>query len=335
MSNKLLRNIFACTLITVFLLVGCAGPAAVVTPTTVPPTAVPPTAEKQIVIGWSGAPVLDDFQIQLQDGINAKADELGVKIIHLEHNNDPVKQASDIEDLLSQNVDALLIAAANADAVVPSIEKAVAAGVPVFTIDNAANSDKVVSHSGNDTMCVGYRGMEYLADQIGGEGKVLHINGFAGMSLVTWNDDGVKAYLADNPKIQLVTTGYADWDPAKALAITEDNLLTNPDLKGIYVIAEIMTSGPIQALKAQGLTDKVKVMSGGYGPDSQQWLKDGDIIGTMEWSSKAGAEQHLQNMYDYLVNGKQPPKFFGWPVILHTSSGESKTVECPINGWQP
>jgi ABC-type sugar transport system substrate-binding protein len=335
MSNKLFKYMVACTLIAAWLLTGCAGPAAVVTPTPAPPTAVPPTAVKQIVIGWSGAPVLDDFQIQLQDGINAKAAELGVKIIHLEHNNDPVKQASDIEDLLSQKVDALLIAAANADAVVPSIDKAVAMGVPVFTIDNASNSDKVISHSGNDTMCVGYRGMEYLADQIGGEGKVLHINGFAGMSLVTWNDDGVKAFLADHPKIQLVMTGYADWDPAKALSITEDNLLTNPDLKGIYVIAEIMTSGPIQALKAQGLTDKIKIMSGGYGPDSQQWLKNGEIIGTMEWSSKAGAGQLLQNMYDYLVNGKQPPKFIGWPVILHTAAGETKPVECPIGNWQP
>lgn len=328
MSKKILQYMTVSILLIALLISGCAAPQE--------PTAQPtPVEETPLVIGWSGAPLLDDFQFQLRDGIMGKADELGVEIVHLEHDNDPVKQASDIEDLLAQGVDALLIAAANADAVVPSIDKAVEMGVPVFTIDNAANSDKVISHNGNDLYCIGYRSMEYLADQIGGEGKVLHINGFAGMSLVVWNDDGVQAYLAENPGIELVRTGYADWDPAKALAITEDTLLTDPDLKGIYVIAEIMTPGAVQALKAMGLTDQVKVMSGGFAPESQELLENGEIIAALEWSAEGGAAEHMQAIYDYLVSGTEPPKFSPFPVTGHAADGSTWQLDCPIGDWTP
>jgi ribose transport system substrate-binding protein len=288
-----------------------------------------------VVIGWSGAPLLDDFQIQLFNGFKEKADALGMTVIHIEHNNDPVKQAADIEDLLTQNVDALLIAAANADAIVPSIDAAVALGIPVFSIDNAANSDKVLNHSGNDLYCIGYRSMETLADQVGGSGKLLHINGFAGMALVTWNDDGVGAYLAENPGVELVMTGYADWDPARALAITEDVLASNPDLAGIYVISEVMTGGVVQALAAQGLTDTIPVMSGGFAPESQQWLANGEIVAAFEWSSFSGAQDQAQRMYDYLVGGVEPPPFSPWPVTAHPSTGDTWQLDCPIGDWQP
>jgi ribose transport system substrate-binding protein len=319
MNKSLARALLACFLVGALFLAGCAQAAG----------------DEQITIGWSGAPLLDDFQIQLFDGFKAKADELGVTIVHLEHDNDPVKQADDIEDLLAQDIDALLIAAANADAVVPSIDNAVEAGLPVFSIDNAANSDKVLSHSGNDLYCIGYRSMEHLAEQVGGDGKVLHINGFAGMALVTWNDDGVQAYLAENPGVELVMSGYADWDPAKALAITEDILLTHPDLEGIYVISEVMTQGPIQALEAQGLTDQVKVISGGFAPESQDWLSNGEIVAAFEWSSKDGAAEHMQSIYDYLVNGTEPAPFAAWPVTVHPASGDTFQLDCPIGDWTP
>lgn len=319
MNKSMAKALLVCLLIGGLILAGCAQPAE----------------DEEIVLGWSGAPLLDDFQIQLHEGLTTRAEELGVTVVHIEHDNDPVKQTDDIEDLLAQDIDALLIAAANADAVVPSIDNAVESGVPVFSIDNAANSDKVLSHSGNDLYCIGYRSMEHLADQIGGSGKVLHINGFAGMALVTWNDDGVQAYLADNPDIELVMTGYADWDPARALAITEDVLLTHPDLEGIYVISEVMTQGPIQALEALGKTGEVKVLSGGFAPESQEWLENGEIIAAFEWSSRDGAAEHMQQIYDYLVNDEDPAPFAAWPVTVHPQEGDTWQLDCPIGDWTP
>ncbi|MCC7359289.1 MAG: sugar ABC transporter substrate-binding protein [Anaerolineales bacterium] len=327
-------------LLLVALLATACQPAATPAPTQAPapteaPAATQAPVDDEITVAFSGPPLLDDFQIQLFNGLKDKADELGVKLIHIEHGNDPAKQASDIEDLLTQDIDALLIAAANADAVGPSIDKAVEKGIPVFSIDNAAASDKVLNHSGNDLYCIGYRSAEYLANAIGNEGKILHINGFAGMALVTWNDDGVNQYLSEHPEIEKVMTGYADWDPARAQAITEDVLAANADLKGIYVISEVMTGGVVQALKAQELTDKIKVISGGFAPESQTWLADGELIAAFEWSSYSGAQAQMQQIYDYLTTGAEVKPFSPWPVTVHQADGETYELECPIGDWQP
>lgn len=337
MKNRWIEKVTVGLVLVGLLLAGCATPAApAVAPTQppAPPTAAP-TEPKQLFVGYSGPTQLDHFQIVLWQGMQERANELGVKVVMLESGWDAVKQAADIEDLLAQGVDALIVNAADADGVIPSIEKANAQGVPVFTIDSAANGGEVLNHSGNDLYCIGYRSMEYLAEQLGGKGKVLHVSGVPGLMIVTWNDDSVTQFVSENPDIELVQTAYGEWDQAKALAITEDALTAHPDLAGVYVISESMTGGVIQALAAAGLTDKVKVMNGGYGPESQQWLRDGKTIATMEWASKDGAAELMQRIYDYLTEGTVPPAWSPWPVLLHTQDGQTKQVDCPIPGWTP
>lgn len=319
MKKLLTKGMIVIFLLIAVLASGCAGAAE----------------DDQIVVGFSGADLLDDFQNQLYQGVSDKAEELGVTLIHIENGNDPVKQTSDIEDLLAQNLDALLITAANPDAIGTSIDKATEMGIPVFTIDSAANSDKVLNHTGNDLYCIGYREMEYLAEQIGGAGKVLHVNGVPGMAIVTWNTDGVEAFVAENPSIELVQTAYANWDPAQALAATEDILLAHPDLAGVYVISEVMTQGVINALEAQGVSEQVKIISGGYAPESQEWLANGEIIAAFEWSSYAGGQAQMQRIYDYLVDGVEPPSFSALVVYVHTLDGEPFEIDCPIGDWSP
>jgi len=340
MKKSLVQMMAVGLLLVALLLSGCAAPAPEATeapaaPEATTPPEAPAPAEEPLFVGYSGPTQLDNFQIVLWEGMKERADELGVKVVMLESDWDPVKQAADIEDLLAQGVDALIVNAADADGVIPSIEKANAAGVPVFSIDSAANGGEVLNHSGNDLYCIGYRSMEYLAEQLGGSGKVLHVNGVPGLMIVTWNDDGVNDFVAANPDIELVQQAYGEWDQAKAQAITEDVLTAHPDLAGVYIISESMTGGVVQALAAAGLTDKVKVMNGGYGPESQQWLTDGKTIATMEWASKEGAAELMQRVYDYVTAGTEPPAWSPWPVLMHTEDGETVQVECPIEGWAP
>lgn len=292
-------------------------------------------APSQIVIGWSGPTELDPYQTDLANGANARAAALGVKLAHLEQNYDNAKQAADIEDLIAQKVDFLLVGAADANAVVPSIQAAVAAGIPTMTFDQGANEAGQLGHSGNDNYCMGYRSMEYLVQLLGGKGKVLHITGVAGMQLVQWNADAVKAVVAKNPGIELVFQGYADWDPAKGLAITEDTLTAHPDLAGIYVHSSAMSGGVIQALEARDLIGKIPVVSGSWDQQTQDQMAKGQIVGTIEYKPYAGGEQGIQLAYDYLVNGKTPAKWTSWPMTFHYADGSTEEVQCPIEGWTP
>lgn len=332
------QRVMASMVLMAFIVASCAAPATtpVAEPTQAPGEAPAETpAAEPLFVGYSGPTQLDNFQIVLWEGMREKAAELGIRVVMLESDWDVVRQAADIEDFLAQGVDALIVNAADADGVIPSIRKANEAGVPVFTIDSAAAGGEVLSHSGNDLFCIGYRSMEYLAEKLGGSGKVLHVNGVPGLMIVTWNDAGVDRFVAEHPSIQLINHVYGEWDQAKAMALTEDAITAHPDLAGIYVISESMTGGVIQALAAAGLSDKVLVMNGGYGPESQQWLAEGKTIATMEWASKQGAAELMQRVYDYLTKGTIPPAWSPWPVLMHTLEGETIQVSCPIEGWSP
>ncbi len=324
----------------IFIISGCASPATPTTPAAVAPTQAPPTSapvtQKQFVLGWSGPQVLDQFQIDVDKGFSDGAAALGMKLIHIENNNDPAKQASDIEDLLSQKIDALLIGAANADAIIPSIQKANALGIPVFTEDQGSNGGEVIAHFGNDNYCLGVRSMEYLASIIGDSGKVMHITGPAGTLIVNWNTDAAKLALKSFPNVTLVDQVYADWDPAKAQAFVEDNLTKNPDLNGIYVHSECMTSGVLQALKAQNLIGKVKIVQGGWSSDSQLWYDQQEVQGTVEYDAVTGAMNSAKVIYDYLANGTKPAAFFtSWPLKMHNEDGTTTMLQCPVGDWDP
>lgn len=343
MNKSLFLRLTVGLLLAVLVLSACATPAAEEPAAPEKPAAPeepaepeePAPEEDQLFVGYAGPTQLDFFQIVLWEGMQEKAEELGIKVVMLESDWDVVKQAADVEDFLTQGVDALIFNAADADGSIPSVELANAAGVPVFTIDSSVNGGEVLSHSGNDLYCIAVRSMEYLADQIGGPGKVLHMNGVPGLQIVAWNNDGVNDFIAANPGFELVQQAYGEWDQAKAQAITEDVLVAHPDLAGVYIISESMTGGVIQAVAAAGLTDSVKIMSGGYGPESQEWLADGKTIATMEWASKQGAADLMQYAYDYVTTGAEPPRWSPWPITMYTVDGESFPVDCPIEGWTP
>lgn len=308
--------------------------ASCTTPTEAPtevPTEVPP---KQIVIGWSGPSLLDPYQVDLKDGVFEEASELGIEVIHYEHGYDAAKQAADIEDLITQGVDFILVGAGDADAVISSIEKVNAANIPVMTLDQGANGGELLGHSGNDNYCMGYRSMEYLAELLGGSGEVLHITGMPGMQLVQWNADAVRSVVEQNSGMDLAFQGFADWDQAKALAITEDTLTAHPDLAGIYVHSSVMSGGVLQALKARDLIGEVTVISGAWDEMTQDQMNDGEILGTIEYSPYEGGRLSVRTAHNYLVNDTVPEQWVPWPLVFHTPDG-TWDVECPIGDWKP
>ena len=99
MKKSLIKKSAVGLLLVALLLSGCAAPEA--------------TEEEQLFVGYSGPTQLDNFQIVLWEGMQERANELGVKVVMLESDWDPVKQAADIEDLLAQGVDALIVNAAD------------------------------------------------------------------------------------------------------------------------------------------------------------------------------------------------------------------------------
>lgn len=330
-----IRKLAVLLLITGLLLSACAPkpqPTAEppAQPTAAPaeqPTAAPaPTsapAEKSLVVGYSAAGLIDAVQIAWSDGLKEVIEKAGGKVITVDSQNKIAKQVADIEDLLAQNIDYLVINPVDEAGIVPAIEAANKANVPVITIDRAAGGGNVTAHITFDNYKAGYDAGVFIAERNGGKGKVAQLEGMAGTSVARERSQGFKDAIAKYPDMQIVFDKPADWDTAKAMAATEDMLAANPDIVGIWAHADAMIMGAIQALEAAGKLNQVVTVGMGMYGGGPEAIKAGKL--TADWElfaadlGKIAGQTVLK-----LANGESVPKVVNTPMDFVTKDNIDK-----------
>ncbi|MBP7688564.1 MAG: substrate-binding domain-containing protein, partial [Thermoflexales bacterium] len=174
-----------------------------------------------------------------------------VKLIVVDAQDDSAKMTAGIEDLISKKVNALLINPTDADAVVPSVQKANAANIPVFTVDRGAAGGTVVSHIASDNVAGGMMAAEFLCKTIGGKGNVVELQGIAGTSAARDRGQGFNDYMkASCAGATIVAAQTADFNRAKGLSVFENILQAQPDIVGVFAHNDEMILGAIQAADA-------------------------------------------------------------------------------------
>ncbi len=210
-------------------------------------------AQEAPVIGLSLSTLNNPFFVTLRDGAQAAADAAGATLVVVDAQDDPATEATNIEDLIQQGVDVLLINPTDADAVVPSVEAANAAGIPVFTIDRAANGGVLVSHIASDNVAGGRMAAAYLCRMLAGAGKVVELEGIAGTSAARDRGAGFNAYMsASCPGVEIVARQTANFNRAEGLTVFENILQAQPEIDGVFAHNDEMILGAIEAAQAAG-----------------------------------------------------------------------------------
>src|SRR5512139_3557366 len=235
-------------LVAALVLSACGAPT---TPATAPAEATKAPAAAERTLGLVLSTLNNPFFVSLRDGAQKAADAAGVKLIVVDAQDDSAKMTAGIEDLISKKVNALLINPTDADAVVPSIQKANAANIPVFTVDRGANGGTVVSHIASDNVAGGKMAAEFLCQTIGGKGNVVELQGIAGTSAARDRGQGFNDFMkASCPDAKIVAAQTADFNRAKGLSVFENILQAQPDIAGVFAHNDEMILGAIQAAEA-------------------------------------------------------------------------------------
>ena len=208
--------------------------------------------------GFSQVTLQSPFYVQLRNGAQAAAEAGGDQLIFLDANGDVSRQNNDIQDLITQGVDAIIINPVNPDAVAPSIEAAVRAGIPVITVDRSANSDDVSAHIGRDNVAMGRLvGAAVVArlkrDGVSGA-KIIEIQGDAGGSVMADRRDGFHAAIASSGH-NIVQGPYAEYIRANAVVAMQDLLQVHNDVQVVYAHNDDMALGALQVLEENGRDD--------------------------------------------------------------------------------
>lgn len=205
----------------------------------------------QNTVGLSVSTLNNPFFVTLRDGAQAAAQKAGVQLIVLDAQDKADKQVADIEDLIQRKVRVILVNPTDAAAVVPAIQKANAANIPVITVDRAAAGGKVAFHIASDNVAGGRLAGEFVCKLLNGKGRVVELEGIPGTSAARDRGKGFNDYLKANcTGVTVVARQTANFDRAQGLTVMENILQAQREVNAVFAHNDEMALGALQAVKA-------------------------------------------------------------------------------------
>jgi ribose transport system substrate-binding protein len=217
-------------------------------------------AKTKILVSPKG--LVHSFWVTVKAGADSAGKEFGAEVIWKgpTQETDIAGQIAIIEDYINKGIDAIVLAACDAQGLIPVLEKAKQKGIPVITIDSGVDSDIPISFIATDNILAAQKAAQKLAELIGEKGKVACIPFVPGAATSNWREQGFVDEIKKYPNIELLPIRYSQSEVAVGMAVTEDILTGHPDIKGIFAANEAGTIGVIQALKTKNKIGQVKVV---------------------------------------------------------------------------
>jgi ribose transport system substrate-binding protein len=254
-----------------------------------------------------------------------------VESVVLDAGGDVARQIAQVEDLIQQDVDAIIIWPTNGEAVIPAVRKAKNAGIPVIvTNSNIAEQgfDFVASFSGPDNITQGARSAEIMCDRfkemgIENEAQIVQISGQPGYTTAIERAKGFEDRLPEVcPNVTLMETQPGDWNREKSQQVMEAFLVKYDDIDGVYAGDDNMGVGALNAAKAAGRDGIVFVGATNFSVGYEA-MAAGDYWGSIYQSPVDDAKAALQTAIDVL-DGEDVPflNYFDTPKITQENMGE-------------
>lgn len=215
------------------------------------------TLAKEYKIGASLLTQQHPFYIELADAMKAEAKKDDVVLNISIANQDLNKQLSDVEDFITKKVDAIIISPVDSKGVQAAIIKAEKAGIPVITVDVAAEGVPVVTHVATDNYAGGVEAGKLMGKLLNGKGKVAIID-YPALQSVVARVEGFKKGLADTPDVKVVAiqTGITR---AEALTVAQNMMQAHPDLNGLFGFGDDAALAAVIAAKS-ARNDNIKII---------------------------------------------------------------------------
>ena len=201
---------------------------------------------QQRVIGVSLLNRAHVFYKDLESGIREEAKLKGFRLVVTSAEFDLGKQIAQVEDFVTQKVDAIVVCPVDSKGIGNAIKAANRAGIPIFTADIAADEGGVVSHIASDNVAGGRLAGEYLAKRLDGRGKIALIN----HPVVTSVLDRVRGFqeaISKYPEFVVVADVEGEGVRDKSMQAASDVLQAHPNLDGIFGINDDSALGALDA----------------------------------------------------------------------------------------
>jgi len=222
----------------------------------------------------------DAFYLTMNKGAQAEAKKLGNVSIQFTGSPEafsPPTQIPFLNAAIAKHPDAILIAPTDKNALITPIQRAVDAGIPVFTVDTFITKPLAIANVSTDNLAGGRAAADALVKAIGGSGEVAGISVNPGISTTDQRQQGFEQELKKYPNVKYLGTQYCNDDQTKATNLMAALLSAHPNLKGVFAMNVVSGNGVTAAVNAAGKSGQVKLVEFDAGPPQVQALKAGTI----------------------------------------------------------
>lgn len=238
------------------------------------------------VLGMKGPGAGNPFWAAVEAGAMEKGKELGVDVVVLAPpaESDVQAQIAQIEDQIAKGVKGIALAPTDPNALAPVVDAAKAKGIPVVFVDTKGANEGVTFIGTNNE--VGAKlAADFICSKVEKGSEVAILQGIVTQSTGQARASGAKAGL-EGCGLKVVAEQTAEWDRAKGLAVTENILTGNPNLKAIFASNDNMGLGAIEALKNANKLSQVMVVGFDANPDAAASILAGEMTASVAQAPK-------------------------------------------------
>jgi len=251
------------------------------------------------------------------------AEEHALKVDYLDARGDAELQSRQLEQVAKEGAKAVLLVAVDGEIIVPAVEQAVAAGIPVIAVNRKVNSAKVLSVLPNEYEA-GVLQARYMEQHLPADARILYLQGTETQDNAQMRWNGFKeVYLDKHEDVKLLDRKFADFDREKARQIMAEWLLKYPRIDAVVCGNDQMALGAVDALKAAKRQMGCHVSGIDAVQEALEAVKTGDMDQTVYQNTEfqaSGAYRLVEEIY----HGVRPKHGITVPFISITRENISR-----------
>jgi len=282
----------------------------------------------QIVVGYSGYTLTNPFFAGLVKGLQEGAKKHGYKLLTTNSNGDNDQQVSDVQNLISQGANYIIVCPGDGKAIAPAVSQAASSDIPVISIADTIDSDKVTTTITPNHVTIGELGAEQLIDFLKkkygtAKGNIVDMQGSAGTPATNYREEGLQKVLKKYPGVHVVATADGGFDTDKTYTALSSILQAHPDIDAVFNANDSEAQGSSKAIQAAGLFKPVGqpghifVNGNDAPPPTIADIRNGVQDVSVSQQPIAMAESAMDQIAK-LHDGKKLPKLITWPVQVIT-----------------
>ncbi len=253
-------------------------------------------------------------------GLEAAAKELGVKTVFTGVMGDSIEdQVKIMDQQVAKKPAGILVGPLNAEAMTPSINRAIKAGIPVITVDTDAADSNRLCYIGTNGYAAGQLAADIMAKLLNEEGDV-GISNLVGFSTCEERASGFRDRIKEKyPKMKVVAEVDDKADEEVATKANTEMLIANPSIKGVFGDDAVSPIGMGAAVKSLNKVGKIKLVGFDPMPQTLALIKQGVVEATMVQRTYAMSYYAVKMLYDYAHGRLELVK--GWNVPVAQKAG--------------